>query len=186
MDKIQNWNEFYNKNFNKMSKEEIENEKMYEKTYNNHYIKSKNNICLLIGASGSGKTNSIIDFIFKTKLPNNDIPFYSVTYFTSSTSDEGLLKLLKEILPAVIILDDLLKLPNIEDYKNNNSDYNKKLKNIIIFDDIANLNKKQKDIIFFNKNYYIYFSVFCLLELIGWMALEGYLFSYSVIEKQGS
>ena len=147
MDKIQNWNEFYNKNFNKISKEEIDNEKMYEKTYNNHYIKSKNNICLLIGASGSGKTNSIIDFIFKTKLPNNDIPFYSLTYFTSSTSDEGLLKLLKEILPSVILIDDLNKLPNIEDYKNNNSDYNKKLKNIIIFDDIANLNKKQKDIL---------------------------------------
>lgn len=144
MDKIQNWSEYYNKKFNKISKEELINEKMYEKTYNNHYIKSKNNICLLIGASGSGKTNSIIDFILKTKLPNNDIPFYSVTYFTSSTSDEGLLKLLKELIPSTNILDDLNKLPQLEDYKDN-SDFNKKLKNIIVFDDIGNLNNKQKN-----------------------------------------
>lgn len=165
MDKITNWNEFYNNKYNKISKEEIENEKMYDKTYNNHYIKQKNNICLLIGASGSGKTTSIIDFIFRSKLSNNDIPFYSITYFTSSTSDEGLLKLLKQILPSTIIIDNVNKLPKIEDYKDN-SDYNKKLKNIIIFDDIANLNKKQRDIlnIFSNSGRKIFSHMFFIAQ----------------------
>jgi len=146
MDKINNWNEYYDKKYKKISKEEIENEKMYDKTFNNHYIKSKNNISLLIGSSGSGKTTTVIDYIIRTKLSNNDIPFYSITYFTSSTSDEGLINLLKKILPSVIVIDDTSKLPKIEDYKNlKSNEYNKNLKNIIIFDDIANLNKKQKD-----------------------------------------
>jgi len=147
MDKITDWTDFYNKKYKKISKEEIDNEKMYEKTFNNHYIKSKNSIMLLIGPSGSGKTTTIIDFIMRTKLSNNEIPFFSITYFTSSTSDEGLIKLLKQILPSIAIIDDANKLPKIDDFKNNTNDYNKNLKNIIIFDDIANLNKKQKDIL---------------------------------------
>jgi len=146
MDNIVNWSEYFENNFNKISKEELENEKMYEKSYNNHYIKSKNNISLLIGASGSGKTTTIIDYIIRTKLSNNDIPFYSITYFTASTGDESLIKLLKQLIPSTIVIDDVNKLPNIEEYKENN-DYNKKLKNMIVFDDIANLNKKQKDIL---------------------------------------
>ena len=165
MDKINNWNEFYNDKFNKLTKEETDLNKMYEKTYKNHYIQQKNNICLLIGASGSGKTTTILEFIMRCKLDNNYIPFYSITYFTSSTSDEGLLKLLKQLIPATILIDDVSKLPKFDDYKDN-SEYNKKLKNMIIFDDIANLNKKQRDLlnIFSNSGRKIFSHMFFISQ----------------------
>jgi len=144
--KITDWNEYYNKKFKKINKEELENDKLYEKTIDNHHINQRNNIILSIGPSGSGKTTGVVDFIIRTKDKNNDIPFYTITYFTASTSDEGLIKLLRELIPSVIVIDEVEDLPKIETVKKDNT-YNKNLKNIIIFDDIANLNKKQKDII---------------------------------------
>ena len=98
------------------------------------------------GPSGSGKTTGIVDFIIRTKDKNNEIPFYTITYFTASTSDEGLIKLLRELIPSIIVIDEVEDLPRLENVKKDNT-YNKNLKNIIIFDDIANLNKKNKDIL---------------------------------------
>lgn len=151
---INNWFDYYEKNYKNISKDEIKNEKMYMSSFDNHKILSKNVLALFIGPSGSGKTTSIIDFIMRTKDKSNYIPFFNVTYFTGSTSDENLIKLLKEIIPSTIVIDDANELPKINDYKNtvnndknNNDKFNNKLKNIIIFDDIGNLNKKQLDVI---------------------------------------
>jgi len=145
-DKINNWYDFYENKYKKVSKDELDNESMYMKTFNNHYINSKNVLALLIGPSGSGKTTTIIDFITRTKNNNNYIPFYSIVYFTASTGDEQLIKLLKQLIPSTIIIDDANKLPKIDEFKNKD-DFNNKLKNLIIFDDIGNLSKKQKDTI---------------------------------------
>ena len=143
---ITDWNDYYNKKYKKINKEELENDNLYEKTMDNHHINQRNNIILSIGPSGSGKTTGIVDFIIRTKDKKNEIPFYTITYFTASTSDEGLIKLLRELIPSIIVIDEVEDLPRLENVKKDNT-YNKNLKNIIIFDDIANLNKKQKDII---------------------------------------
>jgi hypothetical protein len=129
-----------------IKKGDLYNENLYMKSINNHYKNTKNVISLLIGPSGSGKTTTIIDFIMRCRDNNNYIPFYNIVYFTGSISDESLLNLLKKILPTTIIIDDANKLPKIDDFKND-IDFDKKLKNLIIFDDIGNLNRKQKDII---------------------------------------
>jgi len=145
-DKLTNWTEFYNQKFKKKNnKDEIENEKMYMKTFDNHYINSKNVLALLLGPSGSGKTTTILEFINRCADNNKEIPFFNIVYFTSSTGDESLIKLLKELIPSTIVIEDVNELPQLNDYKNNNENFNKNLKNMIIFDDIANLNKKQKE-----------------------------------------
>ena len=53
---ITDWNDYYNKKYKKINKEELENDKLYEKTMDNHHINQKNNIILSIGPSGSGKS----------------------------------------------------------------------------------------------------------------------------------
>lgn len=162
--KITNWSDLY-KDKDKLDSNVIYNEKLYNKTYENHYIKSKNVLALLISPSGGGKTTTIIDFIMRTKNDKDYIPFYNIVYFTASTSDEDLIKMLKKIAPSTKIIDDINKLPLIEDYKND-IEFNKKLKNIIIFDDINNLPLKKKDILnnWINSGRKIFSHIFFLAQ----------------------
>lgn len=143
-DKIINYTDIIKK------KEFNNDEKLYEtnymKTYNNHFINSKNNYLLLIGPSGSGKTTTIIEFINRCIYDNKKkfIPFSSIYYFTGSTSDETLINYLKNIIDdGLYVIDDINNIPSIYDFKD---DY-KNDKKIMIFDDINNLNKKQQEII---------------------------------------
>jgi hypothetical protein len=161
---IKNWSDYYNEK-NKLDNDVIYNEKLYNKTYENHYIKSKNVLALLVGPSGSGKTTTIIDYIVRTKNNKNYIPFYNIVYFTASTSDEDLLNMLKKICPSTILIDDINKLPTIEDYKNLDN-FDKKLKNLIIFDDINNLPLKKKEALnnFFNSGRKLFSHIFALCQ----------------------
>lgn len=143
---IKNWYSIYNNNYKDKNIDELQNEKLYNKTYENHYIKSKNVLSLLVGPSGCGKTTTIIQYIMNCKLNNNYIPFYNIIYFSASTGDEDLLKLLQKISPSTIIIDDINDLPTIEKMKNDDT-LDKNLKNIIIFDDINNLPNKKKIIL---------------------------------------
>jgi hypothetical protein len=88
----------------------------------------------LIGPTGCGKSNAIIDFLSRT--PDK---FYRIILFTGSTTDEPLYIFLKERIEGMELLDDADELPEITDL----NDDDKTLEKLAIFDDIINLPKKQ-------------------------------------------
>jgi len=109
-DTITNWSE-------KFSDNKKDNNKEYDATFKKHYIKNKNVLACLIGPTGSGKTTTIIDFLTRTNYKGY-LPFYDIYYFTASTSDEDLLNGLKKLLGEnVNIIDDIEKMPKLEDFK---------------------------------------------------------------------
>lgn len=124
------------------------------KTYKNSYINHNSQIGL-IGPTGSGKTNTIIELI--SRSPER---FYEVIYFTGTTSDEHLLNLLKGACDDVIIIDDYEDLPDLQE----KNDDDKTTEKLIIFDDIICLPKKILDKIsqwFIASRKYGYISIVC-------------------------
>ena len=121
--------------YSNLIKDKDEDKKQIKKdaNYHNHYIKP----CQLIGVvgpSGSGKSNFVVDFINRK---NNS--FYEIIYFNASTSDEPLLRLLKKHIEGIQIIDDIEQLPKLEDY----NDSDKSLEKLLIWDDVINLPKKK-------------------------------------------
>lgn len=104
-----------------------------DKNFKNHYIKP-NSMIALIGSTGTGKSNSIVEFLSRK---NN--AFYEIIMVIPATADEPLVHLLQEHIEGIQIIEDLEELPNLEDYK----EQDKKLERLLIIDDILNLNKKQ-------------------------------------------
>ena len=156
-DKITNWSEEFN---NKDSKNE---DKLYDKTFNNHLIANKNVLMALVGPSGSGKTNTILEFLKRT-VYKGYLPFYQIIYFTASTADEVLLNNLKKMLGEdLILIDNIEQLPTLEQFKD---DKEKSKKKIIIFDDINNLPKKKLDSLnnFFNSGRKFFTHIICLSQ----------------------
>jgi energy-coupling factor transporter ATP-binding protein EcfA2 len=126
-DKIKDWYEEANK--------ELKTKPKVDKTFKNHYIKN-NSMIALIGATGCGKSNAIIDFLART--PNK---WYRILLFTGSTGDEPLYNFLKKRIDGIEIIDDPDALPEITDF----NDEDKTLDKLAIFDDIICLPKKQMD-----------------------------------------
>ena len=127
-DKIKDWYEEINKKGGNIKPK-------VDKTFKNHYIKN-NSMIALIGATGCGKSNAIIDFLSRT--PNK---YYRIILFTGSTSDEPLYNFLKERIDGIEIIDDPDLLPEITDF----NDDDKTLDKLAIFDDIICLLKKALD-----------------------------------------
>ena len=104
-----------------------------DKNFNKHYIKPCQMISI-IGQTGSGKTQAILEF-----LSRKSDAFYRIIYFSGSTVDEPLLKLLEKHLEGIELLDNADELPELEQM----NEEEKKHEKLIIFDDIINLPKKQ-------------------------------------------
>jgi len=104
-----------------------------DKNYNKHLIKPCQMISI-IGQTGSGKTQAILEFLSR----KND-SFYRIIYFSGSTVDEPLLKLLENHIEGIELIDNADELPDLTDM----NDDEKTTEKLIIFDDIINLPKKQ-------------------------------------------
>ncbi len=75
----------------------------------------KNSRVLLIGASGTGKSNSLINFIEKSSGEFSEIIICSF-----STTDEPLYNFLKQKVPDVQLINNIEEVPEIQSYDNEN------------------------------------------------------------------
>jgi hypothetical protein len=105
--------------------------------YNNHLI-DKNSRILLIGASGSGKTNALLNFIEKSSGE-----FHKIIIASFSTTDEALYQFLKDKIPDVELINTIEDVPLVQDF----DDKEKNKSKLIVFDDFIGLNTKQMKIL---------------------------------------
>ena len=88
-------------------------------------------ICL-IGGSGSGKTNAILNWL--SKCPDK---FYQIIIFNANSADEPLYNLLKEKIPEIETYSDINELPDLKSFEED-----KKHEKLLIVDDFINLPSK--------------------------------------------
>jgi len=105
-----------------------------DKNFNKHLIKPCQMISI-IGQTGSGKSQAILEFLSR----KNDA-FYRIILFSGSTTDEPLYKLLEKHIDGVEMIDNADELPELTDVID---EEDKKQEKLIIFDDMINLPKKQ-------------------------------------------
>jgi hypothetical protein len=105
-----------------------------DKAFKTHLVEPTSNI-LIIGQTGAGKTNSLLNFL---SLKNDS--FAEIIIFTGSTCDEPLYNYLKKENPDVQMIDDIAQLPELSDF----NETDKKLERLIVFDDVANICKKDE------------------------------------------
>jgi hypothetical protein len=123
-DKLINW---YEKLGNKLTPPP-----KLDKNFNQHYI-LPNSMILAIGGTGSGKTNSLMQFIALKQ------EFYKIILYSGSTTDEPLYNFLQEKIPEMEFYTDIDEVPSLNEF----DDDNKNKEKLIIFDDFINLTKKQ-------------------------------------------
>lgn len=117
----------------------INSNKKLPKNWNKHHIHHNSHI-LCIGATGGGKTNTLLNYI---NLSSGE--FHKIIIFTGSTTEEPLYKALKEQLPKVEFYNDIEEMPNLESFEGKNMENKHKL---IVFDDWINLSPKELKQIF--------------------------------------
>ena len=105
-----------------------------DKNFNKHLIRPCQMISI-IGPTGSGKTQIILELLSR----KTDV-FYRIIYFSGSTVDEPLLKLLEKHIDGIEMIDNAEELPELKDVIDEDD---KQLEKLIIFDDMINLPKKQ-------------------------------------------
>ena len=125
-DNIKNWYEIANKSGEGITRK-------IDKNFNKHLIKPCQMISI-IGQTGSGKSQSILEFLSR----KNDA-FYKIILFSGSTTDEPLYKLIEKHIDGIEMIQDAEELPDLTDM----NEEDKKAEKLIIFDDIINLPKKQ-------------------------------------------
>ncbi len=124
-DKVTNWYSQIPKEFQKTPKK--------DPTYKDHMIKP-NSMIVVIGQTGCGKTNSVVEF-----LSRKNERFYEIIIFTGSSKDEPLYSFLASRIEGIQLIDDIAELPRIENYKESDS---KELQKLIVFDDSVMLDPK--------------------------------------------
>lgn len=102
-----------------------------DKHFKMHLIEPNSMICC-IGGTGSGKTNSLIDFISR----KNDA-FHQIIIYSGSTTEEPLYQFLKQKMPEVEYFNDINEVPELNSFEDS-----KDLEKLIVFDDFINLPKK--------------------------------------------
>ena len=121
-DKIQNW-------YLKIDKKN-QDVPTVDKDFKNHFILPNSRIAL-IGGSGVGKTNVLMELLHR-----KNGAFYEIIIFTSNP-DEPLLKQLKEDIPEVQIYTDINDVPDLKTFS-----ADAKKEKLIVFDDFITLKKK--------------------------------------------
>lgn len=125
------------------------------KSWKRHHMFNRcHTLCL--GGSGSGKTNSLINYISRSSGE-----FHKILICSFSTTDEPLYNMLNDT-KNVELINDIDLVPELEEFDDNNKDKPK----LIVFDDFINVEKKKQKKIF---NYLIAgrkmgFSVWCLAQ----------------------
>ena len=105
------------------------------KTWKKHHI-FNNSMILCLGGTGTGKTNSLLNYINRSSGE-----FSEVIVCSFSTTDEPLYNLLEE--HGVTLYNNIDEVPDLEEY----DDEDKKKPKLIVFDDFINVeNKKLKKI----------------------------------------
>lgn len=105
-----------------------------DKNFKKHLIKP-NAMITIIGPTGSGKSNALIEFLSR----KNDA-FYEMTIFSGSTTEEPLYQMLADKVEGVQLIDNIDELPELTDL----NDEDKSVEKLMIFDDIINLKPKEK------------------------------------------
>ena len=122
-DKINNW-------YEKLGTK-IKSDQKLDKNFKKHHILPNSMICC-IGGTGSGKTNSIIDYLAR----KNDA-FYEIIIFNPVSTAEPMYEFLHEQMPEVRLISDINELPSLSEFEDE-----KQNEKLLIVDDIINLPKK--------------------------------------------
>jgi len=105
--------------------------------YNNHFI-DKNSRILMIGASGTGKSNALLNFIERSSGE-----FDKIIICSFSTTDEPLYQFLKQKIPEVQLISSIEEVPKVQDF----DDSEKTKSKLIVFDDFVGLSTKQMKVL---------------------------------------
>ena len=125
-DNIKDWYQIANKTGTGITRK-------VDKNFNKHLIKPCQMISI-IGQTGSGKSQAILEF-----LSRKSEAFYRIILFSGSTVDEPLYKLLEKHIDGIEMIDNADELPELKDVIDEDDKQHEKL---IIFDDMINLPKK--------------------------------------------
>ena len=118
-------------NFYKYVPKDKNSDKM--KGYKNHFI-DKNSRILMVGSSGTGKSNALINFVEKSSGE-----FHKIIICSFSTTDEPLYQYLHEKIPSTELINNIDDVPEVQEF----DDKDKNKSKLIIFDDFINLSKKE-------------------------------------------
>lgn len=121
------------KNYYEIIPKELQKKPKLDVNFKNHQILPNSMICC-IGGTGSGKTNSLMDF-----LNRKTDAFYEIILFTGSTFDEPLYNHLQNKIPDMQVFNDIKELPPLSEFDNDDKDKEK----LIIFDDFTDLNSRE-------------------------------------------
>jgi hypothetical protein len=102
-----------------------------DKHFKLHLIEP-NSMITCIGGTGSGKTNSLIDFISR-----KNEAFHQIIIYSGSTTEEPLYLFLKQKMPEVEYFNDINEVPELNSFEDS-----KDLEKLIVFDDFINNSKK--------------------------------------------
>ena len=86
----------------------------------------------VIGGSGAGKTNSILNWLSRCSGK-----FYDIIIFNANSTNEPLYNLLKEKIPEIQEYSDVNELPDLKSFEDD-----KTHEKLLIVDDFINLTKK--------------------------------------------
>jgi len=109
------------------------NKSKLPKNWKNHHI-YHNSMILCIGGTGTGKTNSLIDY-----LSRSSGEFHKIIICSFSTLDEPLYNFLAEKNDEIDFVNDVDEIPSLDEF----DDETKKKPKLIVFDDFINLTKKE-------------------------------------------
>ena len=116
--------------YDKLSKEDKSETKL-DKHFKNHYI-LPNSMIGIIGGTGSGKSNALLNLI--SKQSNK---YFDIIIFNPVSVDEPLLKLLQKKIPELKLISNIEELPSLSEFVGD-SDHEK----LIVFDDVINMSTK--------------------------------------------
>jgi len=103
-----------------------------DKNFSKHFIEPNSMICS-IGGTGSGKTNSLVDFLAKKQNAFTDIIIYS-----GSTTEEPLYEYISTQIPETQFYNDIDDVPELNSFEDD-----KTSEKLIVFDDFINLKPKE-------------------------------------------
>ena len=108
-----------------------QDKKVNDKNYKNHMILPNSRLAL-IGGSGTGKTQFLLNFLDRVGPK-----FYELYIYTTDT-EEKLLSLLKSKIPEAVITNNIDDIPEISEFSED-----KTHEKLVVFDDFITLNNKQ-------------------------------------------
>ena len=85
-----------------------------------------------IGGTGSGKSNALVDFLFR----KNDV-FTEIIIYSGSTTEEPLYEFLKKKMPEIKFFNEIEEVPELSETDEMKSE------KLIVFDDFINLKPKE-------------------------------------------